>query len=200
MEPVVYVVAVLAALFALSGVLPAYLRARARAARVRAFRENYDAFVEGDSLRRNWLTARRLEMQRDAEAVGQGVTYVAPPPAIGGGQYAPHQMFADLYNQQSYTDNVTGRFRLDALTTVEHTASNVARKRRAEVFNPGAWARRAFERLVRFPRYLLHQVGFAREVSDSRGTRIVTVVWSLCVGGATIGAFVLGLIQTLRAD
>jgi len=39
-------------------------------------------------------------MQRDAQSVGKGVAYVAPPPAIGG-QYMTHSYFTDLFDEQS---------------------------------------------------------------------------------------------------
>ena len=190
----IYCAAVLIAVFFVSGVAPRYRRTVERLRRVELFAQNYIALLEGDRNKRGWLAARADEMQADAQSVGRGVTYVAPPPMLGGGAYTPHQMFSDLFNRQSYTDNVTDALRLEVIAGVQHQLQRRVEQRRRELRNPLAWLRIAFERLVRFPRYLLRQAGFSKRVTDSSLTRAVTVAWSLIVGAATIGAFVVGLL------
>jgi hypothetical protein len=39
-------------------------------------------------------------MRRDAQAVGRGAMYVAPPPMIGG-DYQRHAFFSDLFDAQT---------------------------------------------------------------------------------------------------
>jgi hypothetical protein len=190
----IYCAAVLIAVFVFSGVLPRYRRTVERLRRVELFAKNYVALLNGDQLQRGWLAAREDEMQVDAQSVGLGVTYVAPPPMLGGGAYIPHGMFADLFNRQSYSDNVTDAYRLEVLAGVQYQLQRRVEQRRRELRNPLAWLRLAFERLVGFPRYLLRQAGFSARVTDSSLTRAVTVAWSLLVGAATIGAFVVGLL------
>jgi hypothetical protein len=207
-----YIVGVLAVLFAVSGVLPRYRRWIKRADRVAEFEEQFVAYAElrerdlqaapgyqrssesDETLRlRAWLAARRNEMQRDAESVGKGAIYVAPPPMIGGGPYVRHVIFADLFDEQSYTDHPDS-FRVDELATIRHEVDVSKAFRTGDLLNPWHWARLSFERVVKFPRYVLTLAGF-HKAADGRATRIVTVVWSIVVGGSTIGAFVVGLIQ-----
>lgn len=45
---------------------------------------------------------------------------------------------------------------------------------------------------------MLRRAGFGDKVTDSTGARIVSVVWSLVIGAATIGAFVVGLLSLLN--
>lgn len=133
-------------------------------------------------------------MQRDAMAMGHGVMYIAPPPMLGGGAYQPHQFFADLFDEQ--TNSVgNARVRLDDLATIVHETRGQAEQRRRDLLNPWAWLRLAFERVVRFPRYVLRHAGFSKKVTDSTGARIVAVAWSLLVGAATIGGFVLAALK-----
>jgi len=133
-------------------------------------------------------------MQRDANRVGLGTTYVAPPPAIGGGSYRPHQMFMDLLGQQSYSDNVTVQVRLDTLATVEHELDAQVNQTCRHLLNPAKWIQLAFERIAGLPRYLLKTAGFSDNVTNSGFARIVTVVWGFLVGAATIASFVLLLV------
>lgn len=44
------------------------------------------------------LAPRRIG--RMLRSVDLGITHVAPPPALGGGQYVQHQMFFDLFGEQ----------------------------------------------------------------------------------------------------
>lgn len=83
---------------------------------------------------------------------------------------------------------------MDELATIRHEVNASKAFRRGDLLNPWHWARLSFERVVRFPRYVLTLAGF-RKAADARGTRIVTVVWSIVVGASTIGAFVIGLLQ-----
>jgi hypothetical protein len=187
----------MAASFLVSGVLPSFRQERRRSKRVREFRAKYYAWVEGEEDNREWLLARQAEMQRDAHRVGLGTTYVAPPPAIGGGSYRPHQMFMDLLGQQSYSDNVTVQVRLDTLATVEHELGAQVDKARRDLLNPARWIRLAFERIARLPRYLLKTAGFSDNVTNSGFARAATVLWSFLVGAATIASFVLLLMGEL---
>jgi hypothetical protein len=52
----------------------------------------------------------------------------------------------------------------------------------------------SFDRLVAFPRYVLRRAGFTK-AADSTAARLVTVAWSLLVGAASIGGFVLALLK-----
>jgi hypothetical protein len=142
---------------------------------------------------RRWLAARRNEMQRDAQAVNKGVRYVAPPPAIGGG-YRPHYYFLDLFDEQSFT-GYGSDFRQDELSTIIHEVERLRLRSRHDLYNPWAWVRHAFERVVGFPRYVLRRAGFSKAVTGSTGAKVATVVWSGLVGGATIGGFIVGLLQ-----
>lgn len=196
---VLVIIGALAASFVISGVLGRYLAVKRRRPRVQAFLENYIAYAEGDNTRLQWLLDRSVEMQQDAEAVGLGVTYVAPPPMIGGGPFQPHQMFGDLLNRQAYTDNVTQGFRLETLSKVVYELARREKAYKRDLFNPLAWLRRSFERIVGFPRYLLRIAGFSTRVTDSTGARILTVLWAIIVGAATIGSFVVGVIALLQA-
>ena len=215
-----YILATLAVLFVISGVVPRYREAKGRRRRVEAFAREYQSWVgaEGmvpdgsdywpadddeiatidqaakDATRlRAWLVARRDQMQRDAQSVGRGVMYVAPPPAIGGA-YEPHRFFSDLFDAQTNAVGSTG-YRVDELATIAHETTAQLETRRHDLFNPWSWTRLAFERIVGFPRYILRRAGFGDKTTNSTGARVISVVWSLLIGGATIGAFVVGLLQ-----
>lgn len=221
---VLYVLAVLVAAFVVSGVVPRYLTVRARRMRVAEFREKYTEWVqvagnlidyedwigravpdglagashdaEADATKlRPWLVARRNEMQRDAQAAGHGIVHIAPPPAIGG-PYLPHSYFSDLFDMQTHAD-VTGgpSFKLDQLATILHETERREGRRRREVYNPWAWLRLAFERIVGFPRYVLRHVGFSEQAADSTGARLVAAVWSFAVGAAGIAGFVVTIVK-----
>lgn len=218
MTIVLYVAGVLVVTFALSGVRPRHTEWRDRVRRVQEFERRYRRWVgaveklDGEyghggpppevfealdeaskiaSEVRPWLTARRDEMQRDAAAVGRGVIYVAPPPMIGG-SYKPHAYFLDLFDRQ--TDSIGSRsYRLDDLVTIIHEAEAQRDARRRDLYNPGAWVRRAFERLVGFPAYVLKLVGFSDETAGSSAVKAISALWSLGVGGVTIAGFVLTL-------
>jgi len=180
------------AAFVLSGVVPRFVRVRAKHQRVRDFQHRYHEFaVTGAPEPRQWLIARRTEMQRDAESLGQGVTMVAPPPVVGGGSYMPHRMFYDLFSEQSFSEQIGPQFRLDVLATLEHELAKQEADAKQDLWNPGAWLKLAFERLLRLPRYILQQAGFSERVVNSTGARIVAVLWSIAVGGSTIGGFIL---------
>jgi hypothetical protein len=58
---------------------------------------------------------------------------------------------------------------------VLHDAEKERGRQRTELVNPAAWLRRAFERVVGSPRYLLRVTGFGKATVD--GTAAVTVVW-----------------------
>jgi len=212
---VLYVLAILLAAFALSGVLPRYLAAGRRMARVEAFERHYRDWTEAhhqdlaassryggvreseESQRlRGWLVARRNQMQRDAEAVAKGVIYVAPPPAVGGGRYVPHSYFLDLFDQQSFTDHAP-TFRLDELATTIHETEWQRERWKADLYNPWAWLRLSFERIVGFPRYALRLAGFGSKVTDSPGAKAGTAVFSVVVGLAGIGSFAVLLLKFL---
>jgi hypothetical protein len=211
-----YIVAVLVVTFVLSGVLPRYIEWRDRVRRVQEFKRQYRRWVDAvekfdgvsgyggpppdllaalaesnklaDEIR-PWLTARRNEMQRDAKAVGKGVMYVAPPPMIGG-SYKPHAYFLDLFDAQ--TDSIGSRaYRLDDLVTIVHESEWQRDLRRRDLYNPAAWGRLAFERVVRFPAYVLKLVGFSEKTAGSSAVKVVSAVWSLLVGAATIAGFVV---------
>lgn len=211
MSIALYVAALLAAGFVVSGVVPRYRGTRDRRERVEAFERQYRAYIEAreqdhqnatyhhygpppeseESRRlRAWLVARRSEMQRDAESVGKGVIYVAPPPMLGGGSYKPHYYFSDLFDEQSFTGH-SWQFRLDELATILHETERQLRHRRRDLFNPWAWLRLAFERVVGLPRYALRLAGFGTNVTDSTGVKIGTALWSFLVGAAGIGSFIL---------
>ena len=74
-----------------------------------------------------------------------------------------------------------------------HETGEQEAQRKRDLYNPWAWARLAFERLVGFPRYVLRHAGFSPGVTDSTAVRLVSVLWSLLVGAAGIGGFVLAL-------
>jgi hypothetical protein len=219
-----YVLAVLVAVFTVSGVVPRYRVWAARLGRVEEFDRQYRAWVEADSslpdyetIRsvtlpddfagaadtaaslaselRPWLVARRNEMQRDAESVGKGVMHIAPPPLIGGG-YVRHAFFLDLFDDQTNSIGST-RVRVDDLATIIHEVRRIRDLRRRSMFNPWAWVRLSFERVIAFPRYVLSHAGFSK-AADSTTARALTVVWSLVVGVSTIGAFVIGIVALGR--
>jgi hypothetical protein len=209
----IYLAALLVASFVISGVVPRYLSVRRRLPRVEEFERQYRAYSgardqdyentsyhygppahdEKSSELRSWLVARRNEMQRDAQEVGKGIVYVAPPPMIGG-PFRPHSYFSDLFDEQSFTDHGP-QYRLDELATIIHDTRNQARRWKRDVFNPWAWVRLAFERIVRFPYYVLRRSGFSDKAVASTGARIVTAVWSVLVGAATIAGFVVTLLH-----
>lgn len=194
-----YIGAFLLGVFVLSGVIPTLRDASRRFQRVQEFASRYSAWVKAGSVGDEdlaWLIAHKDQVQRDAQRVGHGVTYVSPPPALGGGSYAPHQMFADLFSRQSYTDHITPDYRIETLLAVASAWDEQHRLAVSRLVNPFAWIRLAFERVVRFPRYLLKTAGFPENVTDSTGARIVTVLWGLLVGAATIGSFVLMLLRS----
>lgn len=195
-EPLLIAVLVIGGSFALSGVAPAYLRSKSRVFRVDRFAKRYRQWAEegspdGDA--REWLIARGSEMQADAAAVGQGVVYVAPPIAIGGGPYRPQHIFSDLAGVTTF--GVESGERLDALTRTQHQVRIQRKHRRRDLFFPWRWIQLAFERLVGCPRYLLKVAGFSDAVAGSSAARGVGVLWSILVGAATIGAFVLSLLD-----
>lgn len=211
-----YILAVLALVFMVSGVIPRHREIKRRRRRVEEFERRYRAYCEARdedyadrtggysyggptpegsaaSEIRAWLVPRRDEMQRDARAVGSGIIHIAPPPMIGGG-YQPHAFFSDLFDDQTNSVGSTS-YRCDALATIAHETRSQEMVAKRALRDPWTWTRLAFERVVGFPRYVLRRAGFSTKVADSAGARIVSVVWSLLVGAATIGAFVLGLIQ-----
>lgn len=213
---IIYLVALLVAAFIVSGVVPRYLEVRRRLPRVEEFDRKYRAYLDGrerdyegfysdhggspphgdeSAKLRAWLTPRRAEMQRDAAKVRKGVVYVAPPPAIGGGNYMPHYMFRDLYDTQSFTEYAPANLRTDELVTIIHETRYQESAWRRDLFNPWAWLRLAFERLVGFPRYVLRLAGFSTEVTDSAAARAVSAAWSFLVGAAGIGGFVVALLK-----
>jgi hypothetical protein len=192
-----FVVAVFVLAFVLSGVLSRYRLAHKRRERAQAFLTNYLAYNRGEAGLEAWLIARSSEMQRDAQSVGLGVTYIAPPPMLGGG-YQPHPMFADLFNHQAYSESVTPAYRAQVLVTAIHDLANRENESWRDLLNPLTWLRLMFERVIGFPRYLLHVAGFSERVTESSSTRVVTVVWSLVVGAAGIGSFVVAVIALAR--
>lgn len=211
-----YILAVLLALFVVSGVLPRYHAWRDRGVRVEEFESQDRAYLaaqerdavgvisdfgqppEGEEAAhlRSWLSARRAEMQRDARSVGKGVNFVAPPPVAGGGRYVPHPYYSDLFDEQSFAE-LGSSFRLDDLATIRHEVELQHRLRRGDLYNPWAWTRLSFERVIAFPRYVLRRAGFAK-TADSTAARLVTVVWSFLVGAAGIGGFVVTLLRLRR--
>jgi hypothetical protein len=195
-EPWLIAALVFGGSFVLSGVLPAYFRAKGRSFRARRFATRYRAWVEADNPSRDdrdWLIARGAEMQADAAKVGQGVVHIAPPPAAGGGPFRPQYIFSDLAGMTTF--GVETSERLDALTQTQYQLGVQARYRFRDLLLPWRWIQLAFERLISFPRYLLKVAGFSDAVSGSTAARGVGVVWSLIVGLATIGAFVLSLLD-----
>ena len=192
-----YIIAVFAMLFVVSGVLLRWRSEKARYRRVRDFAHDYRAWLEADGAEearlRMSLAARRDQMQRDAQSVGKGIMYVAPPPMMGGGSYQAHPYFSDLFGTQSYAE-YGPTFRLDELATILYEVDRAKAGWRRGVLNPWAWVRLSFERLIGFPKYVLRQAGFSNTVTNSTGVRILTVVWSILVGSSTIGAFIVGLI------
>ena len=132
-------------------------------------------------------------MQADAAKVGQGVIHVAPPIGVGGGPFRPQFIFSDLAGATTF--GVDSQERLDALTMSKHQLRVQAKHRRGDLVKPWRWVQLAFERLVRFPRYLLKTAGFSDSVSGSVAARGVGLLWSVLVGAATIGAFALSLMD-----
>jgi hypothetical protein len=186
--------AVLLGAFLLSGVTPRYSRARARVRRVERWAERYRGWVDGGQSAgddRDWLIGRGPEMQADAKVVGLGVVYVAPPAAVGGGPFQPHFMFSDLAGVTTFGAGTAER--LIELTKVEHQVRVLAGIRRRDLVAPWRWVQLAFERLVRFPQYLLRTAGFSDSVAGSAAARGAGLAWSGIVGLATVGAFVLGV-------
>jgi len=217
---IAYVVAVLVVVFVASGVLPRYRATIARWRRVAEFEHHYREWVESrlqdaqDHARhygpppaesektlglRAWLVARRAEMRRDARAVGKEVVHVAPPLAVGGGQYVRHYYFADLFDEQTFTDHEP-QFRLDELATIRHELALQTVARRRDLLLPWRWIRLAFERVISLPRYLLMQAGLGSKVTGGLAARVVTVLWAILVGLAGIGSFMVALIALLRAS
>lgn len=208
-----YIVVALVAVFFASGVLTRWLEWRARLCRVREFERRYRDWVEdaGDvpdewdligtvvtseqtvaigttEKSRAWLVARRNEMQRDARSVGKGVMYVAPPPMIGG-SFKPHPYFLDLFDEQ--TDSIgSTRVRLDDLVTIIHEVEAQVGYRRHDLFNPAAWLRLTFTRLVRFPAWVLRTAGFSEQTASNAAVKAMGAAWSLLVGAAGIAGFV----------
>ncbi len=209
---VAYILGLLGVLFVLSGVVPRYREWDERLTRVREFESKYRTLttaagirsgvqpagsgasrhaldeweVAGDTLTtvRPWLVARRNRMQADAESVGKGVWHVAPPPAIGGA-FVPHQIFLDLFDEQSQSIG-SEQVRLDDLATITHEVEWLRSHRKRDLFNPWAWLRWSFVNVLRFPAWVLRVAGFSESVTGSTGVRAVSVVWSLLVGGVTI--------------
>lgn len=193
----IYLGALLVAAFLVSGVLPTWRATVRRRDRVSAFDTRYRRWVTGDGVEgdREWLIARRQEMQRDAMSVGAGRTVIAPPPMIGG-PAQEHQMFLDLESNQAYADMlVSPQTRIDELATISHALTTREREQRWRLVNPLAWLWIGFERIVALPRYLLRAAGFKRRVTEASLTRAVSVLWALVVGVATIGGFVLALLK-----
>ena len=221
---VVYVVAVLVVAFALSGVVPTFSQIRARRRRVEQFAEKYAAWADADAdvldhedwigkavpddlaeasetgskeadELKPWLTARCNEMQRDAQAVGHGIVRIAPPPAIGGA-ISSFGVYDDLFDRQAYADQLVGTsFRRQDLATIIYETQKQEDEARRAIVEPWSWVRLAFERVVRFPAYVLRVSGFGVGVTESTGVRVVSALWSFAVGVATIGAFVVVLIN-----
>jgi hypothetical protein len=222
---ILYVAGVLTVAFVLSGVVSRYRTIRARRLRVEKFRDNYSEWVghaeqiidgedfigaviprdasaaselaaqEAEKLR-PWLVARRDEMQRDAQVLGHGVVTIQPPPMVGG-PIRHHGVYADLFDEQSYAADVVGAsFRKDDLATIIHEAHRCEDRTRRDLYNPLQWVRLAFERIVGFPRYALRVAGFGENVTESTGVRVASAIWSIAVGVATIGAFVVSLINS----
>jgi hypothetical protein len=211
MPIITYALAALVVVFVVSGVLPRYFESRARRQRVQKFGREYAAygdlrdadyerkgvqyddppFSSESKAARSWLIARRDEMQRDAAALGKGVIHLAPPAAEGGGPWRSHEYFADLFGEQTYAYILPANYRADALTTLVYEAEAVEGGRRWALWNPWQWLRLSFERVVAFPRYVLTIAGFSPNVTDSSTVRVVTAIWSLLVGVAGIGSFVV---------
>jgi hypothetical protein len=112
----------------------------------------------------------------------------------------PHQIFADLFGQQSYANAITSAVKREALAQVIHELTLQKKDRRADLWRPTRWLRLAFERLIGFPRYLLETAGFSPRVTESGFARVVTVLWSIALGLATIGGFVVGLIALIQSQ
>jgi hypothetical protein len=225
-EVVLYILGVAAVLFIVSGVLPRYRACAARRDRVQEFERQYRRYADAQEVSfsaeeyfgyqspddadqaaldrasaevkevRPWLLARRDQMQRDAQAVGRGVMWIAPPPMIGGG-YTRQDIYQDLFDDSTNAIN-SASYRMDELVTIAHETSVRAEQAKRDLCNPWSWIRLAFARVVGFPRYVLRQAGFSGEVVDSTAARFVTVVWSFLVGGSGIGGFIVGLIALGR--
>lgn len=216
-----YVLAVLVVAFLASGVLPRYIATKARRIRVETFDKAYNEWADlherdyvmsssyyVDPVRderenepvderrmaelRAFLVARRTTMQRDAQAVGKGVMYIAPPPMIGG-NYQPHSYFADLFDEQTNSVGSTS-VRRDDLATIVHETRRQERRRRADLRNPWAWLRLTFERIVGLPAYVLRVAGFGASVTGSAPVKVSGVIVAL----ATVGAFVVGVLTLLN--
>lgn len=114
-----------------------------------------------------------------------------------GGAYQPHAFFSDLFDNQTNSVGSQG-FRCEELAKIAHETRTQQERAKRALFNPWTWTRLAFERLVGFPRYVLRRAGFSDKVMDSTGARIVSVIWSLLIGAATIGAFAVGLLSLLN--
>jgi hypothetical protein len=208
-----YILGIFVATFALSGVVPCYRAIRARRERIEAFEANYrrwsdlhgeminaeewigaavpddiseasDRAMQEAAPLRGWLVARRDEMQGDAQAAGRGTVYTAPPPMIGGG-YQPHYYFSDLFDAQTYAEH-SSSFRVDELTTILHTTLQQERHARRALWSPWRWVQLSFERLLRFPAYVLRAAGFSESAANAPSTRAIGILWSFLVGVATI--------------
>lgn len=190
------VLGALALLFVVSAVLPRWLDARARRRRVTEFERRYLAHEAGDESERPWLIARRTEMQRDAQKLGRGLITIAPPPAVGG-HVTQHAYFGELFDETPYALMVMrDDFLQNELATIGHELEGQTRRAKRNMLNPWAWLRLSFEQVVGLPRYIIKQAGFS-EAADSKAARIVTVLWSVLVGVAGIGSFVLALLTAL---
>jgi hypothetical protein len=221
---ILYVVGVLTVAFFLSGVVSRHRTNRARRLRVEKFCDNYSQWakhaeqvIDGEEFigsilpddgwaaselaaqeagkLRPWLIARRDEMQRDAQVLGHGVVTIQPPPLVGG-PIRNHGFYADLFDEQSYAADVVGTsFRLDDLATIIYEAHRSEARTFRDIYNPLQWLRLAFERIVGLPRYALRVAGFGENVTESTGVRVASASWSIVVGVATIGAFVVSIVN-----
>lgn len=193
------VLGTLGLLFVVSAVLPRWLDARARYERVTEFERRYLAHEAGDESQRPWLIARRAEMQRDAQKLGRGHMVIAPPPAVGG-HVTQHAYFGELFDETPYALMVQGDdFLKNELATIAHELEGQTRRAKRNMLNPWAWLRLSFEQVVGLPRYIIKRAGFSAAAADSKAARIVTVLWSVVVGIAGIGSFVLALLAALDA-
>lgn len=216
---VVYILALAVVLFLFSGVLPRYRECVGRLPRVIEFERRYREYADADRNAhadrdivytavtpeqeaagrraeelRPWLVARRNEMQRDAQSVGKGVMYVAPPPMIGG-SYKPHSYFLDLFDEQ--TDSIgSSRVRLDDLVTIIHEVEWQRDLRRRDLYNPAAWTRLTFLRLVRSPAHALRAAGFSKDAAATTVVKVFGAIWSGLVGAAGIAGLVWAVTHT----